>query len=298
MEPELLSLSYKSRLQVKWAGVLRPYRTFFQKQHFNPNYELIAVSGEPLHLIVEEEKKILRSGDVLILYPWQRHRGWNPESATGEFYWVQFTADPPFSALSSQDVTASRQKPGIRLMRTMAEEEEGVLPLARSLHFPSKFKLLSQIELLVNEMTQMKDNYLYKSNLLLGGILEMLSEETLKHLERDTPEVSPSFLLFRRAVSFLDNFFMEDIGKELLENQFERSYEYLGQVFKKYSGITLLDYVQQLRVQRACYLLMNTEKTVKAVGEEVGFEDAFHFSKVFKRSTGFSPSLYRLKPWE
>jgi YesN/AraC family two-component response regulator len=73
----------------------------------------------------------------------------------------------------------------------------------------------------------------------------------------------------------------------------QRSYEYIGQVFKKYSDVTIGEYVQILRIQRAKYLLRHTAKTIVEISEEVGIPEPFYFSKIFKKITGKQPSKYR-----
>jgi len=73
----------------------------------------------------------------------------------------------------------------------------------------------------------------------------------------------------------------------------DRKYEYLCNIFKKYSGITINLYLQQLRVQRAKYLLRETDKTVQDIAFELSFENPLYFSKTFKKLEGVSPTHYR-----
>jgi YesN/AraC family two-component response regulator len=83
------------------------------------------------------------------------------------------------------------------------------------------------------------------------------------------------------------------IAKETLERVTDRKYEYLCQVFKKYSGITILGYVHQLRMQQAKHLLTNTHRSVQEIGESLGYPDPFYFSRLFKKYEGCSPKQYR-----
>ena len=88
---------------------------------------------------------------------------------------------------------------------------------------------------------------------------------------------------------------MKNINKDLLERYLQRNYEYIGQIFKRYSEITLVEYIQILRIQRAKYLLQHIGKSIKEISDEVGFKDNFYFSKVFKKIVGKQPSQYRLE---
>jgi AraC-like DNA-binding protein len=67
----------------------------------------------------------------------------------------------------------------------------------------------------------------------------------------------------------------------------------LAERFRTAMGDTPLAYLRTLRMQKAMRLLGETEKHLEAVATEVGYQDAFGFSKVFKRTLGISPREYR-----
>jgi transcriptional regulator GlxA family with amidase domain len=63
--------------------------------------------------------------------------------------------------------------------------------------------------------------------------------------------------------------------------------------FKVATGSTLIERVQNLRVERAKRLLESTDVAVEDVSGEVGYEDASFFRRLFRRRTGLSPAAYR-----
>ena len=68
---------------------------------------------------------------------------------------------------------------------------------------------------------------------------------------------------------------------------------YLLRVFKARTGMTLLYYHNFVRCQRAKELLRDPDKTVSQAGEEAGFVSSSHFSHIFRKITGMTPSEYR-----
>lgn len=64
--------------------------------------------------------------------------------------------------------------------------------------------------------------------------------------------------------------------------------------FKKLMGDTPLHYLTMLRVQRAIDLLTTTNDNIESVALNVGYQDAFGFSKAFKKITGLPPKKYKL----
>lgn len=67
----------------------------------------------------------------------------------------------------------------------------------------------------------------------------------------------------------------------------------LAQRFRETMGDTPLSYLRALRMQNAMRILSETDKTLEQVALEVGYQDAFSFSKVFKRSVGVAPREFR-----
>jgi transcriptional regulator GlxA family with amidase domain len=63
--------------------------------------------------------------------------------------------------------------------------------------------------------------------------------------------------------------------------------------FKAATGMTLIDYAQNLRIEEAKRLLESTNRSADAIGGDVGYEDASFFRRLFKRRTGLAPSHYR-----
>ena len=63
--------------------------------------------------------------------------------------------------------------------------------------------------------------------------------------------------------------------------------------FRAATGSSLIERVQNLRVERAKRLLESTRTPVDEVGAEVGYEDGSFFRRLFRRRTGLSPAQYR-----
>lgn len=78
-----------------------------------------------------------------------------------------------------------------------------------------------------------------------------------------------------------------------LADKLNMSPNYLSQYFKKHSGTTFTNYVNQLRIDTAKELLLNTELTIKRIGKTVGFNNQNVFIRMFRKYEGITPSEYR-----
>ena len=68
---------------------------------------------------------------------------------------------------------------------------------------------------------------------------------------------------------------------------------YFGSLFKKNTGISFTGYIVSKRLKKSEKLLRETEYSVSEIADMVGYDDAFHFSKLFKKYKNISPSDYR-----
>jgi len=69
----------------------------------------------------------------------------------------------------------------------------------------------------------------------------------------------------------------------------------LSEQFIKSTGMSIITYLNKIRIKISCLLLKDTTLPIIEIMERVGFVDTTHFGRIFKKETGFSPSTYREK---
>ena len=68
---------------------------------------------------------------------------------------------------------------------------------------------------------------------------------------------------------------------------------YYRRLFKQYSGLSPVQFVQQCRLQMAAELLLTTDNAIGSISYMCGFENHYYFSRLFKRKYNLSPVTYR-----
>ena len=70
---------------------------------------------------------------------------------------------------------------------------------------------------------------------------------------------------------------------------------YLTAIFKAKMHMSPQEYLMQVRMDKSCELLLNTDVPIYVVAKEVGYSDQLAFSKIFRKKLGLSPEQYRKK---
>lgn len=87
-----------------------------------------------------------------------------------------------------------------------------------------------------------------------------------------------------------------DLTLKTLSEHLGVNASYLSTLFSKEIGISLTDYVTNLRISYAKTLLAKTDVPIKSIAERCGIADIHYFTRLFKRICGMTPNAYRKSP--
>ena len=73
------------------------------------------------------------------------------------------------------------------------------------------------------------------------------------------------------------------------------SQSHLIRLFKQYTGKTLVEYLTEIKMQRACELLTYTNGSILSIAMMLGYSDSSHLNRTFKKYYGISPTQYKKK---
>lgn len=98
---------------------------------------------------------------------------------------------------------------------------------------------------------------------------------------------------FMKLVSYINTHYTDNINMEKLESiaHYSRSHTY--KLFMRYLGCSPKEYINTLRLRKACELLYETKLSAREVGEKVGYKSHVGFVKAFKKNYDILPSDYR-----
>jgi len=111
---------------------------------------------------------------------------------------------------------------------------------------------------------------------------------------RSTRLSSADLRLIDQALDYINKHYTEKISADQLSIEVGLSKEKLQAGLQIRKGFTLAKYIQQVRLEKARELLINTNDPVKAIADASGFTNESHFCKVFKKNHFISPIQYRM----
>ena len=97
----------------------------------------------------------------------------------------------------------------------------------------------------------------------------------------------------RTPKRFIQQHYQEALRLEDVSNAVGFNATYFSAMFKKETGQNFMDYLTELRMNKAKELLCSDESSVQDVADQIGYRDLKYFSRLFKKTTGISPSEYK-----
>lgn len=123
--------------------------------------------------------------------------------------------------------------------------------------------------------------------------LELEQNDYQKYFSDNRSPLSPAQVA-ELLHEFISKHYQKPLNLNSIAQMMNYSQSYLSKVFLQEYKCTPIKFLNQLRLQKACHLLLyNEELTINQIAELTGYEDQGYFSRTFKKNTGISPLQYR-----
>lgn len=124
----------------------------------------------------------------------------------------------------------------------------------------------------------------------LDNMVESIFRESCHIIQQQ--RVSEAELIIKKSMDYIQEHYADDLSINQLAAQVHVSRSYYTSLFKKISGMTVNQYITNVRIEKAKALLLDYTQ-VQDVAIKVGYIDRRYFSEVFKKHTGYTPSEFR-----
>lgn len=228
--------------------------------HYHASYELYYLEVGNRDYFVEDKLFSVCAGDFVLIPPGQLHR---TGGEYGKRILVGFTTDF-LKEFYTPDAMAQLLKCFEHLRVTPSTAQQRVC-----------------VELL-KRLTTIEDKT--ESALTLGMLLLELDKCHEEVIEED---------FVSTIASYINKNYGQISSIDQIAQHFFISKYHLCRIFKNAMKITVIEYLNQIKIRNACQLLDFSDKDISSISEHCGFNSVAYFSNVFRKITGQSPSEYR-----
>jgi AraC-like DNA-binding protein len=251
-----------------------PYFQF--KWHYHPEFELTYIVKGNGYRIVGNSYEPFNDGDLVLLGSNLPHT-WSGKAdgdVNSDAIVIQFSSEfiSPFLELNES-----------LLIKNMLDSS------LRGINFELD-------EQLVTKIIEITETNGVERILKLISILDILSKKQIKLIAPNTFHnvvSKKSEVLINKVCLFIQNNFQNKIYLKEIADLIYLTESNFCKFFKKATGKTYSDYVNEIRINEASRLLIQSDKTISQISFECGFETLSYFNRVFLNKKGITPSFYR-----
>lgn len=263
---------------IDWAHRDAGYdmRTF----HIHKKYELYYEVEGTRRYYIDDSAYLVNAGNVVLIGPDSIHKTGSVADSSHTRYVINFSHEY-LQSLSAAFPDVNFYEcfdAGVHLL-TISSRKQAVVE-----------NLLAQIWALQEDDSPAADAL---RKVHLSSLLLYLADYTRSYQKEQSGAERIQNKTIDSIQSYISTHYKDDLTLTSIAAQFYMSPYYVSRLFKKTTNLSLVEYVNSVRVMAAKRLLENTNFKVTRVSEEAGFSTTAHFSRVFKESTGLSPQQYR-----
>ncbi|MCI5838322.1 MAG: AraC family transcriptional regulator [Christensenellaceae bacterium] len=150
-------------------------------------------------------------------------------------------------------------------------------------------KINAYLSMIDTEFKEQKPDCMIAINNLMENILLEIKRSANRYPEKLVDYTDT----IRRALNYIDEYFLTDVSKEQLAAISTYSYDRFRHIFKNVMGVSPKQYIINKRLEYSKSLLANTDESITEISYKCGFSSTSHFIQVFKQATDLTPIAYR-----
>lgn len=273
-------IDIKELIALEYLDFEGKYRDYVESHDF---WELCYVSEGGITLFLEDVPMELAGHQLILIPPNRKHSFLSQQGNANKAFVVCFDSfsqalSPISGSIFPHDAVQKMCMQTIiaEWSSTYRVDEQGLLQILPSPRFGGQQALTLQLQYLLIHLVR-------KMSLEKGSDLVFFREETF----------------YADLVNVVLRFLRKNIHRKLtlddICGRFNYSKSFLCKTFKEQTGQTLMGCFNDLKVAEAKRLLVQTDQSVTAIAESLGFREVKYFDTIFKKSTGMTPVTYRIK---
>lgn len=157
--------------------------------------------------------------------------------------------------------------------------------------------VLALLQMLTEEIVTKEPGYVKAVEGLIGKLIldtarSVIPTPALAEVAENLGQTHSKSLV-QQLTRFLADNYDRPLNLEIIARQVNLSERQISRLFKSQTGLTIMDYLNNLRLEAASQLLMQRKLSIKEIAEATGFKDVRYFMTLFRKFSGKTAGEYR-----
>lgn len=261
-------------------------KNFYHTPEKHDFWELVYVDSGKINAIVDGIGYALSQGQVIFHKPMELHSHISNKKDSNNILVISFTCHDEIMNFFNKKVFVL-EKTSRKILSLFLEEAKNAL-----LEIPNKYENKSPLNFKNAKLGSVQLMQCYLTEFLFSLIRSAESSVKPMHNTADSRKIAENSI-----VDSIENYLMENIYSPLtlqeICDKFLISKTYLCKIFKASTGKSPIDYFIDLKMKEAKKLIREDEYNITQIADKLGYTSIHHFTRMFKRVTGFSPLTYK-----
>jgi AraC-like DNA-binding protein len=249
--------------------------------HYHEEYELHLIVASRGRVFVGDYIGTFEPGHLVLTGPRLPHN------------WI--SSDVPPAGVPLRDIVLQFPDAPLRQAADSVAELAEVLPLLERARHGIEFFGLSQLARERYDLIKQSHGLIRFSHFveLLGALASCTNYRLLSSVQLQSGEDEASLARLSSVVDYVAEHCTSELSTEEIRARLGMSASQFSRYFRQATGNTFTDFVNRLRINKACELLMETDLYIANICYEVGFNNVANFNRRFLQVKGMTPNEFR-----
>ncbi len=259
------------RLKIRKAGIFRFVEEYRFRQHSHEEYEINYINTGQAVMQIEGHEVTIHQGQCVVIPPHRKHS---------------------FRVISKIGCKLTQ----LEMSLEMKNQDEEFLMKDGKVENYYVIKNCDEIAPLIERIARVFRKNETEQNEFFQKISAIEMMIILNYyINQDEKKLSFRVTYgLKQAVTWIQDHFDEPVNLEAVAEEAGISSRYLRKYFSEVMGKSCIQYITELRMEKAKHLLWETNKNILDIAIETGYENAQYFSRVFRKTEGITPQKYRM----
>lgn len=255
----------------------------------HPGWEFVYVDKGKISVSADDATYVLKKGELVCHKPFQLHK-LRPYEGQAAVIILCFEADHDYMTYFNNKILSVNQRQK-QYLNDIVDMGKQVFRPKPALQIAAEGRMEPS-----DDTTGLQVQWVKTAVELL--LLSLMHADTTEKQSRITlySHVSQRKALTKNIIAYLQENLHRAITLEEISGSFSYSLSSIKRIFKEETGMSIIAYLNKLRMQRAQTLLRTTDAPINQIALSLGYANVYYFSLAFRKKIGVSPSTYRARP--